>query len=374
METVSRCFSLTATIEVTFTKRDSAVKKSVGASLSGRKERRVAAKKYLIAFNLIIAWIVYTSVALAAAQLETVTIGFSSFSGFYGPLWLAVEDRLGRKYGLDLKAVYAGRVRPQQLLASGEVPLVIASGSGAVTSHVLGVKDQVIVALMSNKVGGGIFSRTEIKTPEDLKGKVIGTGRPGALNDIMVRHVLARKWQLAPERDVKLMPVGDPALMLQALERGVVDATSLTIPAMFVARSRGFRELTNYDKLGLTYPMHAVTTLRQTLSKDPQVIDKVLKSLIEAISVFKTNKEKSFAVWRKYMRGASEEFLEETYQYTSAELEAVPTPSVEVIRSALDIVSAQYPQANQTDPNLIVDPSFVKRIEQSGFVATLYKK
>jgi hypothetical protein len=58
-----------------------------------------------------------------------------------------VEDRLGRKYGLDLKAVYAGRVRPQQLLASGEVPLVIASGSGAVTSHVLGVKDQVIVAL-----------------------------------------------------------------------------------------------------------------------------------------------------------------------------------------------------------------------------------
>ena len=76
----------------------------------------------------------------------------------------------------NLKAVYAGRVRPQQLLASGEVPLVIASGSGALTSHVLGVKDQVIVALMSNKVGGGIFSKTEIKRPEDLKGKVMGTG------------------------------------------------------------------------------------------------------------------------------------------------------------------------------------------------------
>jgi hypothetical protein len=67
------------------------------------KEGRVDAKKYLIAFNLIIGWMVYASVALAAAQLETVTIGFSSFSGFYGPLWLAVEDRLGRKYGLDLK-------------------------------------------------------------------------------------------------------------------------------------------------------------------------------------------------------------------------------------------------------------------------------
>jgi ABC-type nitrate/sulfonate/bicarbonate transport system substrate-binding protein len=118
-------------------------------------------------------------VALAAAQLETVTIGFSSFSGFYGPLWLAVEDQLGRKHGLDLKAVYAGRVRPQQLLASGEVPLVVASGSGAVTSHVLGVKDQVIVALMSNKVGGGIFAKPEIKRPEDLKGKLMATGHAG---------------------------------------------------------------------------------------------------------------------------------------------------------------------------------------------------
>jgi hypothetical protein len=39
-----------------------------------------------------------------------------------------------------------------------------------------------------------------------------------------------------------------------------------------------------------------------------------------------------------------------------------------------DIVSAQYSQAKQTDPNRIVDPSFVKRIEQSGFIATLYRK
>jgi hypothetical protein len=74
------------------------------------------------------------------------------------------------------------------------------------------------------------------------------------------------------------------------------------------------------------------------------------------------------------MRGASEEFLDETYQYTSAGLEAVPTPSLEVIHSALDIVSAHYPQAKQTDPNLIVDPSFVQRIEQSGFIGTLYIK
>ena len=331
-------------------------------------------KTTTFASAFLLCWLCCASFALGAAQLENVTIGFSSFSGFYGPLWLAVEDGLGKKYGLDLKAVYAGRIRPQQLLASGETPFVIASGSGAVTSHVLGVKDQVIVALLSTKLGGGIFAKSEIKRPEDLKGKLIATGRPGALNDILVRYVLTRKWGLAPDRDVKLMPVGEPPLMIQALERGVVDATSLSVPANFVAKSRGFLELVNYDDLGLVYPMHALTTLRPTIEKNPQLVEKVVKALIEGIAIFKTNKAKALAVWRKYMRGANEEFLEENYQHTSAGLEAVPTPSSRVIASALDMVSAHYPQAKQTDPSLIVEPSFVRRIEQSGWISALYKK
>ena len=130
----------------------------------------MALRKNTLALSFILSWISCASVALGAAQLDPVTIGFSSFSGFYGPLWLAVDDSLGKKYGLDLRAVYAGRIRPQQLLASGETPFVIASGSGAVTSHVLGVKDQVIVALLNTKLGGGIFSKNEIRRPEDLTG------------------------------------------------------------------------------------------------------------------------------------------------------------------------------------------------------------
>jgi NitT/TauT family transport system substrate-binding protein len=331
-------------------------------------------RKKSLALSLLLGWVTCASVTFAAPQLDSVTIGFSSFSGFYGPLWLAVEEGVGKKYGVDLRAVYAGRVRPQQLLASGETPLVIASGSGAVTSHVLGVKDQVIVALLSNKLGGGIFSKSEIKRPQDLEGKLIATGRPGALNDILVRYVMTRKWGLSPDRDVKLMPIGEPPLMLQALERGVVDATSLSVPASFLAKSKGFFELVDYDALGLTYPQHAVTTLRATIAKNPQMIERVLKTLIESVAIFKSNKQKSFSIWRKYMRGASEEFLEETYQHTIAAMESVPTPSVQVIASALDMISAHYPQAKQTDPSLIVDPSFVRRLDQSGFISNLYKK
>jgi hypothetical protein len=55
-------------------------------------------------------------------------------------------------------------------------------------------------------------------------------------------------------------------------------------------------------------------------------------------------------------------------------LERVPLPSLPVIKSGLDVLAVQYPQAKQTDPSLIIDPTFVKRIEQSGFIDALYKK
>ena len=312
--------------------------------------------------------------ASAAVQMESLAVGYSSLAGHHTPLWIAVEDRIGRKYGIDLKAIYAGRLRPQQLLVSGDVPIVVATGSGAVTSHVLGSKDQVIVAINMNKVGGGIFAKSEIKTVEDLKGKTIGVSRAGSISEIILRYVLRAKLGLQPDRDVKMLVVGDPAVGLQALERGIVDATPLTMPLPLMAAKMGFRELVNYDALGITFPANTVTILRQTISKRPEMIENFLKILIEGIYIFKTNKAKSLAVMKKQLLGTSDEVLEETYKYAVTALEQQPYPSIDVIKSGLEILSFQYPQAKQTDPNPLIDPSFVKRIDQSGFIAGLYKK
>lgn len=65
---------------------------------------------------------------------------------------------------------------------------------------------------------------------------------------------------------------------------------------------------------------------------------------------------------------------EEIYHYTAATLEEAPYPSLPVTKSAMEILSFQYPQAKQTDPSLIIDPSFVRRIDESGFIKALYEK
>ena len=311
--------------------------------------------------------------ARGAARLEPLTVGYSTFSGAYGPLWIAVEEGLGRKHGLDIKSVYAGRVRPQQLLASGEVPFVVATGTGALTSHILGVKDQVIVLMFTSKVDSGLFTK-DIKTTEELRGKVIATGRPGAFGEVMVRYVLRAKLNLAPDRDVKLLPMGEAELSFPALERGIADAATLTMPYTLIAKKMGFRELVNYDRVGVVYPFNTVTTLRQTVAKQPELTERFVKTMIEGIAEFKANKTKSLAVLKKYMRGASDAVLEETYEITKAGMEDVPAPSLDVTRTALEILSHQYPQGKQTDANPIIDASIVRRIEQSGFIKSIHKK
>jgi ABC-type nitrate/sulfonate/bicarbonate transport system substrate-binding protein len=232
------------------------------------------------------------------------------------------------------------------------------------------VKDQVIILTFINKVGSGIISRPEIKTPEELKNKTIATGRPGAFADTMVRYVLRAKLGLMPDREVKLLPMGEAALTFPALEKGIVEAASLTMSYNLIAKKMGFRELVDYDRAGVVYPYNTVTTLRQTPAKNPELTEKLLKSMIEGIHFFQTNKQKSLAVLKKYMRGAGDDIIDETYEYTKARLERVPAPSLEIIKTALEILSYQYPQAKQTDPNLIIDPSYVRKIEQSGFITS----
>jgi hypothetical protein len=111
----------------------------------------------IVAGFLIVAWLLFDGSPFAANRLEPLTVGYSNFTGTYGPLWIAVEEHVGTKYGLDLKAIYAGRVRPQQLLATGEVPIVVASATGTMTSHIVGVKDHVLVATITSKIGTSIF-------------------------------------------------------------------------------------------------------------------------------------------------------------------------------------------------------------------------
>src|SRR5262249_23957916 len=145
-----------------------------------------------------------------------------------------------------------------------------------------------------------------------------------------------------------------------------VDAAILATPARWMARKMGFRELVDLDELGVQVPFIGVSTLKATVKKSPDTTVKLVATLTDAIQGFKTYKEKSLLVMKKYLRGASDEILGETYGYFSSRTQTFPNHSIEAIKTALNMLSDRYPQAKSVDPHDLADLSFVKQIENGG--------
>ena len=111
---------------------------------------------------------------------------------------IAVEESLGRKYNLELESIYAGRTNVGLILASGEAQYSVHAGFGTVQSYALGTKDRVIIASFANTTGLSVVSKPQITKAADLRGKVIGTDRPGAFADTLLRSVLKSRLSLIP--------------------------------------------------------------------------------------------------------------------------------------------------------------------------------
>ena len=107
-------------------------------------------------------FLVTPSALQAATETQRLKIIYSSFTGAYAPLWIAIDEQLGRKNGLDIEAVYAGRARPHQLLLSGDAQYVVSTGTGVVSSYAAGQKDLVIIASFLNVTGASLFTKPQI--------------------------------------------------------------------------------------------------------------------------------------------------------------------------------------------------------------------
>ncbi|HEY3166382.1 MAG TPA: ABC transporter substrate-binding protein [Candidatus Binatia bacterium] len=317
-------------------------------------------------FLVYVGLLTFPALSYAATGSQKVRVAYAAFTGGYAPIWIAVEDSLGRKHGLELEAIYGGRISPGLLLESGEVQYAIQTGFGTVQSYARGKKDSAIIASFANTTGFSIYSKPQITKSADLRGKIIAAAGPGDLTATLVRYVLKSKLGLDPTREVKIVRFGEQPDILPALEKGVVDAAILATPPRLIAKKMGFRELVDLDELGVRIPYVGVTTLKANVKKNPDATVKLIATLTDAIQIFKTNRAKSILVVKKYLRGASEEILGETYGYFSSRTQKVPYPSIEAIKTALEMLSDEYPQARSVDPREVADLSFVKQVEGAG--------
>jgi hypothetical protein len=176
-----------------------------------------------------------------AAPLTKLILTTGSLSEREGVLYVAQDQGLFRKYGMDVTLVQV-RNGPVGMaaLSSGESQLHWGSVSAANLGAIAEGADLVFVAGFINRLTGVFLANPKIKSPLELKGKTIGVNSLSGGAWIFSMLTLDY-WGLVPERDkIQFRSLGDQSVIAQALTVGTVDAAYMGYTYGKIVQSKGF--------------------------------------------------------------------------------------------------------------------------------------
>jgi NitT/TauT family transport system substrate-binding protein len=308
----------------------------------------------------------------ALAQLTKINVGYSAISGDALPAWVAKDAGIFEKNGLDVQLVFfTGGTTAVMALVSADTPIAQLAGPAVINSVMAG-SDATLVVGGVTSLNYYLMGRPEIKTPEQLKGGSVAISRFGSSSDFIARYALS-KIGLNPGKDVTIVQIGSTTARVDAALTGRVQATVVQPPASIIAQKRGMTILADLPKLGLVYQHTSAATTRKYIREHPDMVRRYVKSQVEAVHRIYTDKEASLRALSRYIgRNIERDILEKTRDnlLSEAVLPKKQYPSLEGIKTIL----ASEIKGKPAKPEDFADSSFIRELDQSGYIDALYKK
>ena len=310
--------------------------------------------------------------ASGQAQLTKLNVGYSAISGDALPAWIAKDAGIFEKNGLDVQLVFfTGGTTAVMALVSADTPIAQLAGAAVVNSVMAG-SDAALVVGGVTSLNYYLMGRPEIKTAEQLKGGTVAISRFGSSSDFIARYAL-QKVGLTPGKDVTIVQIGSTTARVDAALTGRVQATVVNPPASIIAQKRGMTVLADLPKLGLVYQHTSVATTRKYIREHPEIVRRYVKSQVDAVHRIYTDKEASLRALARFIgRTVERDVLEKTWEnlLSEAVLPRKQYPSLEGIKTIL----ATELKGKPDKPEDFVDSSFIRELDQSGYIDGLYKK
>jgi ABC-type nitrate/sulfonate/bicarbonate transport system substrate-binding protein len=317
---------------------------------------------------------------VAAAQekkLEPLIVSYSSVTGNRAPLWIAKDLGLYEKHGLDVKlvSIAAGSISLTALLA-GNVHLTTDSASGVVGAVARGAP--VVTVSTNGALPYQLIAVPSIKSPADLRGKIVGSSRIGAGTDFLLRRILA-KIGLALGKDVSLIPTGvsESDKRIQLMFQGKIDATIGEADKVFQFAELGGQKISVLGEpkdFGVAPPGSELNTTRQNLKDLRPRLKAFFMAYSEAIAAGRRNREVAYQVFRKYMRVDNPKLLDFTYRVQFMEaIPAKPYPREDTIQASIEDLRETTPKLEGMKPTDFFDASLIKELDNEGFFAKVAK-
>ena len=205
----------------------------------------------------------------------------------------------------------------------------------------------------------------------DLKGKVVAHKgqHPGLNNWLFLRDngldvdrgdVAMKKWHSEGKSSWEGVRVGE------------FDAAFVTPPDDLLAKRAGLKviEIPFQPMIWFT----TISTSWTFAQKHSDIVERVLKGIVQGIHFFKTQKAKTIAILEKKYgpKGWDREIVEHVYAQLGAILEKKPYPRLDAIYNVFELAKRQDPESAKVNPLSLWDMHYLRQVDDGGFIDKLY--
>ena len=325
------------------------------------KLRAPVSRQQLVAKFIVLVLAILTVNETFAATPRPLRIAYLFTSGTMASMWMAKESGGFAKEGLDVEMISMSSVLALPALIANEVDVIQVSAAPVITASLRGF-DAIFVAGLLNTMIWDLYARPEIKSAEQLKGKIVGTDRPGS-PVAYGTSVALRKLGLT-SKDVQLRILGGSAQIVAALLTGQIVAGAAAPPVTFQLDRAGLHSMASlldqpYQNVGLVVRRGRMDELASRLVP-------LLRSVRAGIDRYYNDKPFSMKVIAKYTKEHDPDIIDRTYEfYRRAGFRRELMISEPGVQGILDFLSETVPETRKATPGQFFDDRFVRQLNSA---------
>jgi len=260
--------------------------------------------RFLVPLSLLI------GVSPTWAQLKKVRFSTTGISISELPFKIAQLKGFWREEGLDVEAILIRGAVGMQALLGGSVDYTSASGS-TIAAAVRGLPVK-LVFISSSKPQFELMSQPQIKSVQELKGKIVGISSRGGSNDLMLQMIL-QKNGLTPNKDVTTIIVGAQEESVIALRTGRIAAALITPPRNFMLQRDGFNRIAYSGDYMATYANGGIGITDEKIKSNPSEVLAFVRGTIKALQYSMKNRPEITKIMPGYLGIKDPALVEQLY-------------------------------------------------------------
>jgi NitT/TauT family transport system substrate-binding protein len=234
----------------------------------------------------------------AADGAEKIRIAVTNYNITYLSAAVAAKKGFFRDEGLDPDLIVVRSNVSISALVSGHIDYTMVF-SAVVRAAIRGAPVRVVATFIDSPTYV-MIGRPGIATVKDLRNGKIAVGSYGSSGHL-VAQLIMKHFGIDPDKEVKIVALGDDGARLTALNGGVVDGALVAPPSDSEGIKMGFNMLVRANEI-VKFPYMGLGTTVKKIADRPDQVKKVLMALIKANQFMVKNRDDTIQILAEWAK------------------------------------------------------------------------